>query len=61
MIFAVVIELDDPVDWIKFNAHEVGYYRVNYEQNEWNPLYNILRCQHEVKHVICSRHLFNLL
>lgn len=59
MNFAVVIEFDDPVEWIKFNAHEVGYYRVNYEEKEWNTLYNILRCQYEVKYVICSRHLFN--
>ncbi|XP_033310008.1 glutamyl aminopeptidase-like isoform X1 [Bombus bifarius] len=53
----LVIELDDPVDWIKFNAHEVGYYRVNYEQNEWNPLYNILRCQHETLSALDRAHL----
>ncbi|XP_012163594.2 glutamyl aminopeptidase isoform X3 [Bombus terrestris] len=53
----LVIELDDPVEWIKFNAHEVGYYRVNYEEKEWNTLYNILRCQHETLSALDRAHL----
>lgn len=43
-----MIKFEEPIDWIKFNANEVGYYRVNYELNEWNILCNLLRCQHEV-------------
>ncbi|KAK1134886.1 hypothetical protein K0M31_007653 [Melipona bicolor] len=43
----LVIEFKEPVNWIKFNADEVGYYRVNYEPTEWDILYNILRHQHK--------------
>ena len=53
--FTVVIEFKEPVKWIKFNADEVGYYRVNYEATEWDILYNILQHQHKVNfHVFLS-------
>ena len=56
-MFTVVIEFKEPVNWIKFNADEVGYYRVNYEPTEWNILYNILRHQHKVNFIIIIRAL----
>ncbi|OAD57202.1 Glutamyl aminopeptidase [Eufriesea mexicana] len=43
----LVIEFKEPVDWVKFNANGVGYYRVNYESPEWNILCNLLQCQHK--------------
>lgn len=43
-----MIEFKEPIDWIKFNANEVGYYRVNYESTEWNVLCKLLQCQHNV-------------
>lgn len=44
----VVIKLDEPVDWIKFNHDQIGYYRVNYERTEWESLLNVLRWSHKV-------------
>ncbi|XP_033329801.1 glutamyl aminopeptidase [Megalopta genalis] len=42
-----VIELSEPIEWIKFNANQVGYYRVNYELTEWETLNNLLRYYHK--------------
>ncbi|XP_006607951.1 glutamyl aminopeptidase isoform X2 [Apis dorsata] len=53
----LVIKFKEPIDWIKFNVNEVGYYRVNYELNEWNILSNLLRCQHETLSVSDRVHL----
>lgn len=53
----LVIKFEEPIDWIKFNANEVGYYRVNYELNEWNILCNLLRSQHETLSVSDRVHL----
>jgi glutamyl aminopeptidase len=44
----VIITLDEPVDWIKFNVNQVGYYRVNYNELEWKTLLNILHSKPEV-------------
>ncbi|KAJ8675168.1 hypothetical protein QAD02_010954 [Eretmocerus hayati] len=43
----VTIKLDEPVDWIKFNSDQVGYYRVNYEKDEWEAIINVLRWSHK--------------
>ncbi|XP_017880399.2 glutamyl aminopeptidase-like [Ceratina calcarata] len=53
----LVIELKESVDWIKFNADEVGYYRVNYEPAEWKTLDNLLRNQHKTLSVANRLHL----
>ncbi|XP_049950895.1 glutamyl aminopeptidase-like isoform X1 [Schistocerca serialis cubense] len=29
--------------WLKLNRHEVGYYRVNYEYEDWNALISLLK------------------
>ncbi|XP_066600502.1 aminopeptidase A isoform X2 [Prorops nasuta] len=43
----LIIELDEPAEWIKFNKDQVGYYRVNYENSEWEVLSNTLRWYHQ--------------
>ncbi|XP_031783197.1 glutamyl aminopeptidase isoform X1 [Nasonia vitripennis] len=53
----LVIKLDEPVDWIKFNADQVGYYRVNYNQSEWESLMNVLRWSHKRFSVADRTHL----
>ncbi|XP_063912999.1 aminopeptidase A-like isoform X2 [Zophobas morio] len=34
----LVVEKPSGTKWIKFNPSQVGYYRVNYEENDWNVL-----------------------
>ncbi|CAL7934097.1 unnamed protein product [Xylocopa violacea] len=53
----LTIELEEAVDWIKFNADEVGYYRVNYEPSAWNSLSNVLQREHETLSVANRVHL----
>ncbi|XP_043478871.1 glutamyl aminopeptidase-like isoform X1 [Leptopilina heterotoma] len=43
----LVVKLDEPVDWIKFNCDQIGYYRVNYETAEWHKLAEVLRWNHK--------------
>ncbi|XP_072747372.1 aminopeptidase A isoform X2 [Anoplolepis gracilipes] len=38
----VVIEVDQQTKWIKLNVNQVGYYRVNYEE-EWKTLEELLQ------------------
>ena len=44
----MVIKLDEPAEWIKFNCDQVGYYRVQYEETEWQKLAEVLRWNHKV-------------
>lgn len=53
----LVIEPNETIDWIKFNADEVGYYRVNYEPTEWETLNNLLRYYHKRLSVSDRAHL----
>ncbi|XP_034934973.1 glutamyl aminopeptidase isoform X2 [Chelonus insularis] len=41
------IKLNEPVEWIKFNHNQVGYYRVNYSQQEWENLLDVLKWHHK--------------
>ncbi|XP_011637436.2 LOW QUALITY PROTEIN: glutamyl aminopeptidase-like [Pogonomyrmex barbatus] len=41
----VVLEVDENVKWIKFNTGQVGYYRVNYEE-DWISFQHLLRDHH---------------
>ncbi|XP_037798508.1 aminopeptidase N-like isoform X2 [Penaeus monodon] len=38
--------------WVIFNLQETGYYRVNYDDHNWNLLIQQLKDDHEVIHVI---------
>ncbi|XP_053981166.1 glutamyl aminopeptidase-like [Hylaeus volcanicus] len=51
------IEFNETIDWIKFNADEVGYYRVNYESTEWEILSKLLRADHKKLSVSDRAHL----
>ncbi|XP_076239529.1 glutamyl aminopeptidase [Calliopsis andreniformis] len=51
------IVFNETIDWIKFNADEVGYYRVNYEPTEWESLNNLLRYYHKRLSVSDRAHL----
>ncbi|XP_063609319.1 puromycin-sensitive aminopeptidase-like protein [Penaeus indicus] len=39
-------------EWVIFNLQETGYYRVNYDNHNWNLLIQQLKDDHEVIHVI---------
>ncbi|XP_043274166.1 glutamyl aminopeptidase-like [Venturia canescens] len=51
------IKLNEPVDWIKFNHNQVGYYRVNYDLNEWKTLSEVLESHHKRFSVSDRTHL----
>ena len=53
----MVIELNESVEWIKFNTDQVGYYRVNYERSEWNVIINVLERSHEVNRMLLLFHM----
>ncbi|XP_069189951.1 aminopeptidase N [Procambarus clarkii] len=38
--------------WVIFNIQETGYYRVNYDEDNWNLLIQQLNTDHQVIHVI---------
>lgn len=50
LYFTVTIETDERTKWIKLNAGQVGYYRVNYNE-EWITFKELLRSQHMVESV----------
>lgn len=37
-------------DWLLANLNVVGYYRVNYDQGNWDKLLNVLASNHTVRH-----------
>lgn len=53
-------------DWVVANLDVVGYYRVNYDQDNWDRLLNCLSTDHKVRHIcmihdgimILSHHIF---
>lgn len=53
----LLIEFKEPQEWIKFNADQVGYYRVNYETTEWNALNKLLQTAHTRLSVSDRAHL----
>ncbi|XP_044586424.1 glutamyl aminopeptidase isoform X2 [Cotesia glomerata] len=43
----LTIKLSEPVEWIKFNYKQIGYYRINYDKQSWESLYDVLRWHHK--------------
>ncbi|XP_074105010.1 glutamyl aminopeptidase isoform X1 [Cotesia typhae] len=43
----LTIKLSEPVEWIKFNYKQIGYYRINYDKQSWENLYDVLRWHHK--------------
>ncbi|KAF7991209.1 hypothetical protein HCN44_002771 [Aphidius gifuensis] len=39
--------LNEPAEWIKFNCDQIGYYRVNYDDKEWEKLFDVLQWHHK--------------
>ncbi|XP_022221899.2 glutamyl aminopeptidase [Drosophila obscura] len=56
---AVDIALDDDVQWIKLNVHQLGYYRVNYEDSLWDALIKQLIADPSRFDVADRAHLLN--
>lgn len=55
LYFTVTIEVDERTRWIKLNADQVGFYRVNYNE-EWITFKELLR-----SHPTVIRQLFRLM
>ena len=52
MHFVLSVEIDwDGTGWIKGNVGQTGFYRVNYEQLQWDQLTNQLEKDHTVSEV----------
>ena len=48
----MTIKLNEPIEWIKINCDQVGYYRVNYEPADWQAIHEILRWNHKVCYLL---------
>ncbi|XP_058986694.1 aminopeptidase A [Musca domestica] len=50
-----------PIDtkWLKFNSHQVGYYRVNYEDDMWQEIISALVASPEKFDIADRAHLLN--
>jgi len=57
--FALVYlpEATDDQSWIKLNAGQTGFYRVNYDENNWRKLADQLNTDHKVNNISCPRYL----
>jgi len=61
ILFTVSLDVPRNVTWIKINCHQKGYYRVNYDKEDWEKLIELLKndfmvrtvmlCQYTVKPV----------
>lgn len=43
----VVVKLEEKVDWVKVNYHNIGYYMVNYEPKVWEKLRTVLETNYQ--------------
>ena len=50
------IQLDSTVSWVKANAGQTGFYRVNYDMSDWMQFITMLHNRHIVRAVfiVCS-------
>ena len=57
IFFFVVVQLRHGIDrnsWIKMNAGQSGFYRVNYERDNWDKLISQLERDHKVTGIFSS-------
>lgn len=43
VLFTVKIEIPQSVTWIKVNYNQKGYYRVNYDEQNWKKLIELMK------------------
>ena len=55
----ITITVDGPIDWIKFNKDQVGYYRVKYDESMWKKLNDALEADIGSMTVLDRAHLLN--
>lgn len=48
-------------EWVLANHNVVGYYRVNYDEGNWEKLLQILNETHEVRCIISHMDIKNIL
>lgn len=48
-------------DWILGNVQELGYYRMNYDQDNWRKLIGQLKANHEVRKTFLKNYFFLIL
>lgn len=51
------LSLEASVDWIKLNHNSVGYYIVNYTEDDWDKFSKLLSHDHRVRIIIFQRAL----
>ncbi|RZF47937.1 hypothetical protein LSTR_LSTR008741 [Laodelphax striatellus] len=55
----VEIQMGDGLEWIILNIQQIGYYRVNYDQESWKSLAKALATNHTSIHPINRAHLLD--
>ncbi|XP_030079658.1 glutamyl aminopeptidase isoform X2 [Drosophila hydei] len=55
----LVISVPSTVSWVKFNKDQVGYYRVNYAEEQWTTLVDALKKSREDFSTADRAHLLN--
>ena len=48
-------------DWILGNVQELGYYRMNYDLDNWRKLIGQLKANHEVRKMFLKNYFFLIL
>jgi len=51
ILFTVSLDVPHNVTWIKINCHQKGYYRVNYNKENWDKLIELLKNDFTVRTV----------
>jgi aminopeptidase N len=59
VLFKVTDKKLENVDWIIGNIQQYGFYRVNYDDDNWNALLRQLRTDHTVIHPINRAQIIN--
>lgn len=55
----VIITIDKPFKFVKFNKNQVGFYRVNYEEDMWKSIQSGLESDISIMTVLDRAHLLH--